>query len=87
MTKIKHKISPEDVIDDYRALIKEYSQPTDDELVNKLQKLNSTDRNLIILFIASEMKYGIFARVLGTNIKYGKYLIENIRNKIINMEL
>ncbi len=87
MTKIKHKISPEDVIDDYRALIKEYSQPTDDELVNKLQKLTPTDRNLMILFIASEMKYGIFARVLGTNIKYGKYLIENIRTKILNMEL
>lgn len=86
MTKIKHKISPEDVIDDYRALIKEYSQPTDDELVIKLQKLTPTDRNLMILFIASEMKYGIFARVLGTNIKYGKYLIENIRTKIINME-
>lgn len=86
MTKIKHKISPEDVIDDYRALIKEYSQPTDDELVNKLQKLTPTDRNLMILFIASEMKYGIFARVLGTNIKYGKYLIENIRTKILNME-
>lgn len=86
MTKIKHKISPEDIIDDYRALIKEYSQPTDDELVNKLQKLTPTDRNLMILFIASEMKYGIFARVLGTNIKYGKYLIENIRTKILNME-
>ena len=87
MTKIKqNKLTPEDVIDDYRALIKEYSQPTDDELVNKLQKLTPTDRNLMILFIASEMKYGIFARILGTNIKYGKYLIENIRTKILNME-
>ena len=87
MTKIKqNKLTPEDVIEDYRTLIKEYSQPTDDELVIKLQKLTPTDRNLMILFIASEMKYGIFARVLGTNIKYGKYLIENIRTKIINME-
>ena len=87
MTKNKqNKLTPEDVIEDYRTLIKEYSQPTDDELVIKLQKLTPTDRNLMILFIAAEMKYGIFARVLGTNIKYGKSLIENIRNKIINME-
>lgn len=80
------KIYIEDVIEEYRSLVKEYSLPTDDELTRKLQRLQPTDRNLIILFIASEYKYGIFARVLGTNIKYGKSLIEGIRQKIIDME-
>jgi len=41
----------------------------------------------MILFIASEYKYGITARVLGTNISYCKRLIDNIRNKIIKMEI
>jgi hypothetical protein len=84
---ITSKTNIEDVIEDYRELIKEYASPTDDELVKRLQSLPSSDRNLMILFIASEYRYGIFARILGTNIKYGKNLIENIRTKIINMEL
>lgn len=82
----KNKTSIEDIIEDYRELIKQYAQPTDDELVKKLQKLGTTDRDLMILYIASEYKPGIFARILGTNIKYGKNLIEEIRQKIINME-
>lgn len=82
----RNKTSIDDIIDYYRDLIKEYSQPTDDELVRKLQRLNTTERDLMILFIASEYRYGIFARILGTNIKYGKNLIENIRTKIMNME-
>lgn len=82
----KNKASIDDIIDDYRSLIKEYSLPTDDELVRKLQRLNTTERDLMILYIACDCRSGIFARVLGTNIKYGKNLIENIRTKIINME-
>lgn len=82
----KNKTSIDDIIADYRDLIKEYSLPTDDELVRKLQRLNTTERDLMILYIASDCRYGIFARILGTNIKYGKNLIENIRTKIINME-
>ena len=83
----KSKTCIECIIEEYRDLIKEYEQPTDDEFVLKLQKLDITSRNLMILFIASEYKYGITARVLGTNIAYCKKLIENIRNKIIEMEL
>lgn len=83
----KSKTCIECIIEEYRELIKEYEQPTDDEFVLKLQKLDMTSRNLMILFIASEYKYGITARVLGTNIAYCKRLIENIRNKIIEMEL
>lgn len=83
----KNKTCIECIIEDYRELIKEYSQPTDDDLILKLQKLDITSRNLMILFIASEYKYGITARVLGTNISYCKKLIDNIRNKIIQMEL
>lgn len=83
----KSKTCIECIIEEYRELIKEYEQPTDDEFVLKLQKLDMTSRNLMILFIASEYKYGITARVLGTNIAYCKKLIENIRNKIIEMEL
>ena len=83
----KSKTCIECIIEEYRDLIKEYEQPTDDEFVLKLQKLDMTSRNLMILFIASEYKYGITARVLGTNIAYCKRLIENIRNKIIEMEL
>ena len=83
----KNKTCIECIIEEYRDLIKEYEQPTDDEFVLKLQKLDMTSRNLMILFIASEYKYGITARVLGTNIAYCKRLIENIRNKIIEMEL
>lgn len=82
----KNKASIDDIIADYRDLIKEYTLPTDDELVRKLQRLNPTERDLMILYIASDCRYGIFARILGTNIKYGKNLIENIRTKIINME-
>lgn len=82
----KNKTSIDDIIADYRDLIKEYSLPTDDELVRKLQRLNTTERDLMILYIAANYRYGIFARILGTNIKYGKNLIENIRTKIINME-
>lgn len=83
----KSKTCIECIIEEYRDLIKEYEQPTDDEFVLKLQKLDMTSRNLMILFIASEYKYGITARVLGTNIAYCKKLIENIRNKIIEMEI
>lgn len=83
----KSKTCIECIIEVYRELIKEYSQPTDDDLILKLQKLDITSRNLMILFIASEYKYGITARVLGTNISYCKKLIDNIRNKIIEMEL
>ena len=83
----KNKTCIECIIEDYRELIKEYSLPTDDDLILKLQKLDITSRNLMILFIASEYKYGITARVLGTNISYCKKLIDNIRDKIIQMEL
>lgn len=85
--KTSTKVNIEDVIEDYRDLIKEYEQPTDDELVLKLQKLDSASRNIMILYIASGYKYGITARALCTNIAYCKRLIENIRNKIIEMEL
>lgn len=83
----KSKTCIECIIEDYRDLIAEYAQPTDDDLILKLQKLDITSRNLMILFIASEYKYGITARVLGTNISYCKRLIDSIRNKIIEMEL
>jgi hypothetical protein len=82
----RNKTSIDDIIADYRDLIKEYSLPTDDELVRKLQRLNTTERDLMILYVACDRRAGIFARILGTNIKYGKNLIENIRTKIINME-
>lgn len=82
----RNKTSIDDIIEDYRELIKQYSLPTDDELVRKLQKLSTTERDLMILYVACDCRAGIFARVLGTNIKYGKNLIENIRTKIINME-
>lgn len=82
----RNKASIDDIIEDYRSLIKEYSLPTDDELVRKLQRLSTTERDLMILYVACDCRTGIFARVLGTNIKYGKNLIENIRTKIINME-
>lgn len=83
----RNKTSIDDVIADYRDLIKEYSLPTDDELVRKLQRLPTTERDLMILYIACDCRYGIMTRILGTNIKYGKNLIEGIRNKIISMEL
>lgn len=80
------KTNIDEIILDYRDLIKEYSLPTDDELVRKLQRLNPTERDLMILYIACDCKTGVMSRVLGTNIKYGKNLIEGIRQKIINME-
>lgn len=85
--KISTKVNIEDVIEEYRELIKEYEQPTDDELVLKLQKLDSASRNIMILYIASGYKYGITARALCTNISFCKRTIEQIRQKILNTEL
>lgn len=85
--KTSTKVNIEDVIEDYRELIEEYSQPTDDELILKLQKIDSASRNIMILYIASGYKYGITARALCTNIAYCKKMIEEIRQKIINIEL
>lgn len=83
----RNKTSIDDIVEYYRELIKEYSQPTDDELILKLQTLDITSRNLMILYIASEYKYGITARIIGTNIAYCKKLIEQIRQKIIETEI
>lgn len=85
--KTSTKVNIEDVIEEYRELIKEYEQPTDDELVLKLQKLDSASRNIMILYIASGYKYGITARALCTNISFCKRTIEQIRQKILNTEL
>ena len=85
--KTSTKVNIEDVIEEYRELIKEYEQPTDDELVLKLQKLDSASRNIMILYIASGYKYGITARALCTNILFCKRTIEQIRQKILNTEL
>lgn len=85
--KTSTKVNIEDVIEDYRELIEEYSQPTDDELILKLQKIDVVSRNIMILYIASGYKYGITARALCTNIAYCKKMIEEIRQKIINIEL
>lgn len=85
--KTSTKVNIEDVIEDYRELIKEYEQPTDDELILKLQKIDSASRNIMILYIASGYKYGITARALCTNIAYCKKMIEEIRQKIIETEL
>lgn len=81
------KVNIEDVIADYRDLILVYELPTDDELVLKLQKLDSTSRNIFILYIASGCKFGITARCLCTNIAFCKRTIEQIRQKIIETEL
>lgn len=83
----KSKTCIECIIEDYRDLIKEYELPTDDDLILKLQKLDITSRNLMILYIASGYKYGITARIIGTNIAYCKKLIEQIRQKIIETEI
>lgn len=80
------KTNIDDVIFEYRELIKEYSQPTDDEFVLKLQKLDTASRNILILFIASDYRYGITARCLCTNAVWTKHKIEEIRNKIKQME-
>lgn len=85
--KTSTKVNIEDVIEEYRELIKEYEQPTDDELILKLQKLDSASRNIMILYIASGYKYGITARALCTNISFCKRTIEQIRQKILNIEL
>lgn len=85
--KTSTKVNIEDVIEDYRELIKEYEQPTDDELILKLQKIDTASRNIMILYIASGYKYGITARALCTNIAYCKKMIEEIRQKIINIDL
>lgn len=85
--KISTKVNIEDVIEEYRELIKDYEQPSDDELILKLQRLDPTSRNIMILYIASGYKYGITARALCTNISFCKKTIEQIRQKLIEMEI
>ena len=75
----------EDLIEYYHELLNYYSQPNDDEFVNKLQLLNTTDRAIFVLFIACDYRYGILSRMLCTNIRYGKQLIENIKNKLLEI--
>lgn len=70
------------ILDEYKRLIKEYSMPTDDELVLRLNRLSNNERNIIILYIASDYKIGILARLLSTNSKYAKKLVEEIQNKL-----
>ena len=81
------KFNRENIIDEYREMISYFEEETDDETVIKLQKLDPTSRNIMILFIACNYRYGILSRMLCTNIAYAKKMIDNIRNKIIEMEI
>ena len=51
-----YKIDDEKVIEYYRELLKTYSEPTDDENVMLLQQLPATERNVMVLYIASDFK-------------------------------
>ena len=83
-TSDKYKnFNREDLIEYYHELLDYYNQPNDDDLVERLQRLTSTDRAIFVLYVACECKYGILSRMLCTNIKYSKQLIEKIKNKLV----
>ena len=79
-----YKVDDEKVIEYYRELLKTYSEPTDDENVMLLQQLLATERNVMVLYIASDFKMSKTARLLSTNIQYTKKMIDEIRKKIIS---
>lgn len=81
-----NKFDRECILEEYHELLKYYELPSDDENVLKLQKLTTTERAIFVLYIASDFRYGILSRMLCTNIKYAKALIENIKTKINNIE-
>lgn len=81
-TTKKSNFDRENIIEDYHELLQYYNQPNDDDLVEKLQELSPTDKSIFVLYIACECRYGILARMLCTNIKYAKNLIENIKIKL-----
>ena len=83
MKKKSTKADLEKIIEYYRQLIEEYSQPTDDDFVYKLQHLDTADRNILILFIASDYRYGITARCLCTNATWTKKKINEIRTALL----
>lgn len=82
MNKNSRQFDEEATLHEYRQLIKEYSRPTDDELILKLQSLPLTERNMLCLYIACEYRINYFARLLHTNNAYAKRLINEIQNKI-----
>lgn len=71
------------ILDEYHDLIREFETLiTDDELCLKFKKLNITERNILLLYIACNYKIGILARLLHTNSKYAKKLVNDIQIKM-----
>lgn len=82
MSKKTQRFDEEAALEEYRELLKDYEQPSDNELVLKMQSLLPTEKAILCLYIACDCKINYLARLLHTSNAYGKKLITEIQNKI-----
>ena len=76
---------------DFNSKFKELSDiyienEENDDNINALNKLDTIDRNLMILYIISDNKYTIMAKKLNCCTAVVKRKIDEIRDKIIELK-